>query len=190
MTDYREKIKYYVELEKTVLDGLNHDAINQVMNLLEETRLAGNRIFICGNGGSAATASHFVCDFNKGVSFDHNKELKYDFECLSDNIPTMMAVANDLSYEDIFVVPLKNKLKKGDVVIGISGSGNSRNVVKALEYGNLIGADTVGIVGYDGGGVKNIAKYCIHVKVNNMQIAEDIHLMLDHMMMTILSEVD
>ena len=139
----------------------------------------------CGNGGSASTAAHFECDFNKGVSYD--QKIKYDFECLSDNVPMMMAIANDIGYEDIFIVPLRNKLKCEDIVIGISGSGNSENVVKAIEYGNEVGAETIALVGYDGGKLKEIAKYNIHVEVNHIQIVEDVHLMLDHMMMFILS---
>ena len=99
----------------------------------------------------------------------------------------MMAIANDIGYDDIFVTPLKNKLKSGDVVIGISGSGNSENVVRAIGYANEIGADTVAICGYKGGRIKELAKYNIHVNIDNMQIVEDMHLVLDHLMMYILS---
>ena len=105
MTDYRAGINWYIETEKQVLDSLSAGEINQVMNVLENARLTGKRIFICGNGGSASTASHFECDFNKGISYD--QEIKYDIECLSDNVPMMMAIANDIGYDDIFVVPLK-----------------------------------------------------------------------------------
>lgn len=185
MQNYEEQIKKYIEMEKQALNNLLAEDISQVMNILEEARLNGKRIFICGNGGSASTAAHFECDFNKGVSYD--QKIKYDFECLSDNVPMMMAIANDIGYDDIFVVPLKNKLKRGDIVIGISGSGNSENVVRAIEYGNKAGAETIGLVGYNGGKLKKIAKHHIHVEVNNIQIVEDVHLMLDHMMMFILS---
>lgn len=187
MKDYRKEIEKYLETEKTALENLPREDINNVMNILEKARLNGNRIFICGNGGSASTASHYVCDFNKGVSYD--RQVKYDFECLNDNVPMMMAIANDVSYDDIFVVPLQNKLKAGDVVIGISGSGNSENVVRAIKYGNENGAETIAICGYDGGKVKMAAKHNIHVKIGNMQIVEDIHLMLDHLMMYIFSNV-
>jgi len=185
MEDYRNRINQYIEMEKQVLDSLNRDEINEVMNVLENARLKGKRIFICGNGGSASTASHLECDFNKGISYD--QAVKYDIECLSDNVPMMMAIANDIGYEDIFVVPLKNKLKLGDVVIGISGSGNSTNVLKAFDYANSIGADTVAFTGYSGGKLKEISKYNIHVNIDNMQIVEDVHLVLNHMMMFILS---
>lgn len=188
MQNYVEQIKSYIEMEKAVLDSLSAESISAVMNILEDARLKGKRIFICGNGGSASTASHFECDFNKGISYD--QKVKYDFECLSDNVPMMMAIANDIGYDDVFVVPLRNKLKDGDIVIGISGSGNSENVIKAIEYGNEAGAETIALVGYDGGRLKGIAKHHIHVCVDNIQIVEDIHLVLNHMMMFILSGVD
>lgn len=185
MQNYEEQIKNYIEMEREVLSSLSPESICRVMNVLEDARLKGKRIFICGNGGSASTASHFECDFNKGISYD--QKVKYDFECLSDNVPMMMAIANDIGYDDIFVVPLKNKLKSGDIVIGISGSGNSENVVRAITYGNEIGAETIALVGYDGGRLKEIAKYFIHVNVDNMQIVEDVHLIINHMMMFILA---
>ena len=115
MTDYIDKINQYISMEKAVLDSLDKGEINDVMNVLENARLSGKRIFICGNGGSASTSAHLECDFNKGISYD--QDIKYDIECLSDNVPMMMAIANDISYDDIFIVPLRNKLKKGDIVI-------------------------------------------------------------------------
>lgn len=185
MIDYKDKIERYIEMEKKVLDSLSVQDISDVMNVLENARLTKKRIFICGNGGSASTASHLECDFNKGISY--NQDIKYDIECLSDNVPMMMAIANDIGYDDIFVVPLRNKLKKGDIVIGISGSGNSENVVRAFMYANELGADTIALTGYSGGKLKQISKYNIHVAVENMQIVEDVHLILNHMMMFILS---
>ena len=182
--DYKAKLAAYLEEEIRVIKSLDMNVINDVMNVMENARISGHRIFICGNGGSAATASHFCCDFNKGVS--EHQERKYDLECLSDNVPTMMAVANDIGYEEIFRFPLKNKMKAGDVFIGISGSGNSQNVVNAMEYAKSIGGTTIAIVGYSGGKLKEIADHCIHVNVHNMQIAEDVHMILDHLMMYVL----
>lgn len=97
--DYRARLEEYLEREIKVIQSMNLDSINVVMNVLEEARLNGKKIFICGNGGSAATASHFCGDFNKGVS--EKQEIKYNFECLNDNVPTMMAVSNDIGYEGI-----------------------------------------------------------------------------------------
>lgn len=186
--NYTKEIEKYIETEKCVLDHIDKKDVNEVMNILENAREKGKHIFICGNGGSAATASHFCCDFNKGVSLE--QEQKYNFECLNDNIPTMMAVANDIGYEEIFVVPLQNKMEEGDVVIGISGSGNSSNVLKAIEYANANGGITIGLVGYDGGALKKAARHAIHVNIDNMQIVEDVHMILDHVMMYVLSMAD
>ncbi|MCM1218376.1 MAG: SIS domain-containing protein [Lachnospiraceae bacterium] len=183
--DYRQKLQSYIDKEITVIKSMNLDDINVVMNVLENARISGKRIFICGNGGSAATASHFCCDFNKGVS--ENQEQRYNFECLSDNVPTMMAVANDICYDEVFRFLLKGKMKAGDIFIGISGSGNSQNVVNAMKYAESIGGTTIAIVGYSGGKLIEMADYHIHVNVDNMQISEDIHMMMDHMMMYVLS---
>ena len=183
--NYITSLEAYRNRELKVYESLDLESVNQVMNILEEARLGRKKIFICGNGGSAATASHFCCDFNKGVS--EHQDIKYNFECLSDNFPTMMAVANDISYDEVFRFPLRNKMNSGDVLIGISGSGNSINVVNAMEYAKSIGGTTIAIVGYSGGKMKEIADYNIHVNINDMQISEDIHMILDHMMMYVLS---
>jgi len=99
----------------------------------------------------------------------------------------MMAVANDIGYEEVFRFPLKNKMKKGDVFIGVSGSGNSKNVVNAMQYAQEIGGTTIAIVGYDGGKMKAMADYSIHVNINDMQISEDVHMIIDHLIMYVLS---
>lgn len=182
---YTEEVRRYLNREAEILGELDENAISKVMELLEEARISRKRVYICGNGGSAATASHFVSDFNKGASMGLEK--RHNFEALNDNAPMMMAVANDISYDEIFVEPLKNKLEEGDILIAISGSGNSENVVRAVEYANQHGAITVGLVGYDGGRLKKIVQNCIHVNINNMQIVEDIHMVMDHVMMFILS---
>lgn len=182
--DYLQELEDYRNREIEVFKRLDLESVNTVMNVLEKARLTGKNIFICGNGGSAATASHFACDFNKGVS--EKRKIKYNFECLSDNVPTMMAVANDFSYDEVFRYPLREKTKMGDILIGISGSGNSKNVVNAFEYARKNGVETIAIVGYNGGKLKQIADYVIHVDVNDMQIAEDLHMVLDHMMMSVL----
>ena len=183
--NYTDSIKTYMAREIDIINKLSVEEINEVMNVLEDARKTEKRIFICGNGGSAATASHFCCDFNKGVSESQSE--KYNFECLSDNVPTMMAVANDIGYEEVFRFPLRNKMKAGDILIGISGSGNSKNVLNAFEYAKEIGGTVIAIVGYDGGKMKKMADHSIHVNINDMQISEDVHMILDHMMMYILS---
>ena len=184
--DYRNEITAYFEKEKHILDAISKDDINDLMNLLVDAQEKGKNIFIMGNGGSAATASHYVCDFNKGISY--GKEKRFKFICLNDNIPTMMAYANDLSYEDVFVEPLKNFMQVGDIVIGISGSGNSENVIRAIKYANDNDGVTAGITGYSGGKIKEMCKYNVHIPVDDMQITEDLHMVLDHCMMKILCD--
>ena len=186
--NYISEISAYFEREKATLDAISKEDLNKLMNVLVDARDAGKTIFIMGNGGSAATASHYVCDFNKGISYGKDKMFK--FICLNDNIPTMMAYANDLSYADVFVGPLKNFMQPGDIVIGISGSGNSENVVRAIQYANENGGETVGLTGYGGGKVKQLSKYNVHVPIDDMQITEDLHMVLDHCMMKILCKYE
>jgi D-sedoheptulose 7-phosphate isomerase len=183
--DYTNQITDYIKQEVSILDRLDYAAINEVINVLETTRELGSTVYICGNGGSAATASHFVCDFNKGIS--HNKEKKYNFICLNDNIPSIMAIANDCGYEEIFVQQLKGKIKKDDVLLCISGSGNSKNIVLAAEYAKSLDITVIGATGYNGGLLYQLADYHLHVPVDNMQITEDIHMIFDHLIMWILA---
>lgn len=177
--NYIKDIKEYLEQELEAINSLDLEKVNEVMNVLENARLEGKRIYICGNGGSGSTASHFCCDFNKVCD---NKEKKYSIECLNDNLPTILAVSNDYGYDEVFRYQLKNKMKEGDIFIGISGSGNSMNVVNAMDYANSIGGTTIAIVGYDGGKIKKMADHTLHVNINNMQVSEDVHLILNHIM--------
>lgn len=183
--DHKKQIKSYIDEEIRIMQSLDIDALDAVMNTLESARTLGAYIYICGNGGSAATASHFVCDFNKGVS--DALEQKYNFICLNDNVPTMMAVANDIDYNSIFEYPLRGRIRPEDIFIGISGSGNSENVIRAAKYAKEIGATVIGITGYDGGKLKQMSDLNLHVPIANMQITEDIHMMFDHLMMYIIS---
>jgi D-sedoheptulose 7-phosphate isomerase len=155
------------------------------MNVFESARKCGATIYICGNGGSASTASHFVCDFNKGISI--NKDKKYNFVCLNDNVPSLMAIANDCGYEYIFIKQIENKIKPSDVFFCISGSGNSKNIILAAEYAKSVGSIVIGATGYDGGELYKLSDYHLHVPINNMQITEDIHMVFNHVMMWILS---
>lgn len=183
----KEAIDNYFNLLKQSVDGLDRKAIISFVDLLLEARKNGNNIYIMGNGGSASTASHFTCDFNKGLSY--KKDIRFKMICLNDNIATMLAYSNDLGYENVFVEQLKNFLKKDDVVIGISGSGNSKNILNAIEYANDLGAKTVGLTGFDGGKLKNIVDVSIHADVNNMQVAEDVHMTICHMLYSVMSPI-
>lgn len=184
--DYTKEIEEYFDKERKVIEALSKEDLSMVMNVLEDARKAKKQIFIMGNGGSGATASHFVCDFNKGIADGKENFIPYKFICLNDNIPSMLAISNDISYDEVFLHQLKNFFNPGDIVIGISGSGNSKNVVKAIEYANKNDGITIGFEGYKGGKLKELAKYNVHVNVDDMQITEDIHMMFDHCMMKIL----
>lgn len=174
----KSAINNYLERLKNCIDNLERNEIECFINTLLSARDRGSQIYIMGNGGSGATASHFCCDFNKGMSYQKDK--KFKMICLNDNVATMLAYANDVSYDDVFVEQLKNFLQEGDVVIGISGSGNSKNVLKAIEYANQNGAITIGLTGYNGGVLKGIARHCVNANIDDMQISEDIHMMLCH----------
>ena len=181
--DFKKAIKEYYEREISVINRLNLDEINESMNAILDAYNRKGTIYICGNGGSASTASHFQNDFNKGIS--EYVDNKFNFYCLNDNVATIMAVANDIGYEEVFRFQLRNKITPNDLFIGISGSGNSKNVVNAAEYAKECGAKVVGITGYTGGKLKELADYKMHVDELDMQIDEDLHMTFDHMMMKI-----
>ena len=136
MLDFKKAITEYYEREMAAIKRFNLDEINEAMNAILDTYENGGIIYVCGNGGSASTASHMQNDFNKGIS--EYTEKKFNFYCLNDNVSTMMAVANDIGYEEVFRFPLLNKITNKDLFVGISGSGNSKNVLNAAEYASCI----------------------------------------------------
>lgn len=182
-----QQIREYFEREKEVISSLNYAEITEAVRAIIDAYDREATIYVFGNGGSAATASHFVCDFNKGICEKLDK--KFNLVCLSDNTPVMTAIANDISYDEVFSFQLKNKLRKDDLILAISGSGNSRNVIKAVEYAGEIGTKVVGITGYSGGRLRELADYHMHVDVNDMQITEDVHMAFDHMMYRVLTDL-
>jgi D-sedoheptulose 7-phosphate isomerase len=169
---------------KNAIDSINVAEIALVMDQLLEVYERQGFVYIFGNGGSASTAAHFVNDFNKGIGQSLAK--RFRFCCLNDNIATVLALANDIDYSEVFVEQLRNFLTPRDMVIAISGSGNSRNVLEAVRFANVRGARTVALVGFDGGKLKELADYCIHVPVHDMQKVEDLHLAMNHVMMSVL----
>ncbi len=181
--DYNNLIDTYLEQEIEVLKRIDVSAVNEVLNLLETGMKRDATIYIFGNGGSAATASHFQNDFNKGVSEHIDK--KFRFLCLNDNVSTIMAIANDIGYEEVFRFQLQGKIKEGDILMAISGSGNSPNVINAVEYGKKQGCKVVGLTGYSGGRLKELSDISLHVPINSMQITEDVHMIFDHLMMSV-----
>lgn len=168
---------YFSNVSET-LKKIDTSKVEKLVDLLLQAREQERTIYIFGNGGSGATASHVTGDFLKGISYQMDK--RFRVMCLNDNISGMMAISNDLSYEEIFIEPLKAFLHKEDIVIGISGSGNSANVVKALEYARLNGANTVAFCGFKGGKVKEIANIVIHAPIDDMEVTEDIHIIIFH----------
>ena len=181
--NYTNDIQEYINLEIDVLKQLDITKINDALNLLNETRLKGGRIYICGNGGSSATASHFQNDFNKGVS--EYIDLPFRFHCLNDNIATLMAIANDIGFEEIFRFQLRGNLEPNDILVAISGSGNSANVINAVEYAKQQGNKIIGLTGFSGGKLKDLSDISLHVPIDSMQVTEDIHMIFDHLMMSI-----
>ena len=170
-------------MEMETLKKLDVDSIDLAMNLLMKAYENKKKIYIFGNGGSSATASHFQNDFNKGIS--EYVDTKFNFTCLNDNVATLMAIANDIGFEEVFRFQLKNKLEEGDLVIAISGSGNSKNVILAVEYAKSLGNQVIGLTGYDGGKLKELSDVSLHADVMSMQVTEDIHMIFDHLIMSI-----
>ncbi len=166
----------YIDLVKSTLDALDPNALDALVEAFHTTYEKGGNIYTMGNGGSGASASHAAGDFLKGASYGLDKRFK--MICLNDNLPSMMAIANDIGWESIFVEPLKNFLSEDDLVIGISGSGNSKNVVNALEYANANGATTVAMSGFKGGKISQIASINVHAPVMDMEVTEDVHMVI------------
>jgi len=191
MNDLRKEfVSDYLARIKRILDDMNSsglaEKINAIVDILLKARAKKRTIFTMGNGGSASTASHFVGDLSKGTIVEGYPRFKV--VALTDNIPNMLAWGNDSCYADIFVEQLKNLLEPGDVVVGISGSGNSENVIRAIEYANSHNAITIGWSGFAGGKLNELAQISLVVPSNYMQRIEDIHLLLEHLITSLIRE--
>jgi D-sedoheptulose 7-phosphate isomerase len=176
--------KNYVNQLTKVLKELDLLELEKIKDELLAARERGNNIFIIGNGGSASTASHVANDFNKGVLGHTGKKKIKRFKTISltDNISLITAWGNDTSFEDIFSQQLENLINKGDVVILISASGNSANIIKALSAAQKHKAKVVGLAGFDGGKLKEQSDLCLVAKINKYDVAEDAHLIILHML--------
>ena len=166
----------------SVLDTISQidtACVEQAIRWFEDARASARRLFVCGNGGSASTASHFACDIVKGASF--NREARFRIMALTDSLPTITAYSNDIGYDFVFVEQLRNFAQQGDVVMCISGSGNSPNVLRAIEYANSIGCKTIALTGRDGGKLGPMAQLNIQVPVPHMGRIEDAHMIICHM---------
>jgi D-sedoheptulose 7-phosphate isomerase len=153
--------------------------VNQAIEWFKDARAAGRHIFVCGNGGSAAIASHFACDMVKGASF--NRHSRFRIMALTDQLATLTAYANDVGYDAVFVEQLKNFAQPGDLFMGISGSGNSPNVLRAMDYANQLRCRTLALTGRDGGKLGPKAQLNIQVPVPHMGRIEDAHMIVCHM---------
>jgi len=180
----REHLSSYCAGLSEALQSVSPERFEEFVHLLEKACQEGHQVFLMGNGGSGSTASHFASDLNKGVSYGRQK--RFRAISLNDSLSTLTAYANDVSYEDVFVEQLRNFLSPGDLVVGISGSGNSPNVLKAIAYANGLGAHTVGLCGFAGGKLAGAVRTLILAPVHDMQKAEDVHMILLHVAMQVL----
>ena len=174
-------IKNYIKKHNEVLNLLDESDLMDAIDLIRNKAFSGNKIAICGNGGSALAASHYITDWNKMVNLKTGK--RFNGVCLSDNIGLVTAYANDLSYEDIFSEQVRNLLLPGDLLITLSGSGNSENVVRAAKLANELEVTTLTISGYGGGRLSEISDYSVCINSFDMQICEDVHVVFGHLVM-------
>ena len=174
----------YLSCLVEVLQSLPHARIDEISNVLLNAYEEARKIFVFGNGGSAALASHFACDLGKGATARGNHRKRFRAIALTDSIPMMTAWANDSSYDDIFAEQMRNLIEPGDVAFAISASGNSPNVLKALQTARQAGGFRVGLTGFQGGKMKKLCDLSLVVPSDNMQLIEDIHLSIAHALFT------
>lgn len=177
--DRSDFLKSYKEKSLAALEKISENDVAQLIELLSAAREAGRQIFLCGNGGSAATASHFANDLGKGASWGHDK--RFRVLALTDNVSWMTALANDTDYSQIFVEQLKNYARPKDVLIAFSGSGNSPNVLEVVQWANQNSMLTVGITGRPGGKLGELARYPVFVESSHMGHIEEGHFLIQHL---------
>ncbi len=171
-------IKSYTDEIQALCAGLDRGELSQVLKAFKDAYDKNRRIFVAGNGGSAATANHFFCDFSKNAVRNSDKRAK--IISLASNVESITAVGNDLCFDDIFVEQLKNLMEEDDLVLLISASGNSPDIVRAAEYAKSKHGVVVGFTGFSGGKLKEMADISVHVASQSYEQVEDIHLMLTH----------
>jgi len=188
MVNEEKYIETYLSDMKKVIEAISIDDIDRVIELLFSAWESGNQVFICGNGGSASTATHFSCDLSKTTIVEGKRRFKV--HCLNDNIPLITAIINDEGFDNLFIEQLKNWFQKGDILICISVHGGvgrdkaalwSQNLVKAMRYAQEMKGHTIGLAGFDGGVMKEIADACIVVPANSTPQVESFHLALEHL---------
>ena len=168
---YREQIS-------AAWNSLDSEAINRAAEVLGSAIKDGKTVYSCGNGGSAAISNHLLCDFQKGIQTDTS--LKPKIVSLSSNIEIITAIANDITYDDVFIYQLRTMASAGDVLLTISASGDSENIVRAIAWARENGVGTVALTGFDGGRSATDAEINIHVAADNYGVIEDVHQSLMH----------
>jgi D-sedoheptulose 7-phosphate isomerase len=171
----------YLAKLNSLLSALDTAQIDNAVKVIADAWQAGRQIITLGNGGSSLTALHFINDWNKSVFLASGKPFRG--RSLVDNLGLLMSYGNDVSFQDIFVEQLKNLLQPGDLVLAISGSGNSENVVRAVRYANENRAVTLGLCGYRGGKLRDLARHVVWANIDDMQLAEDVHAIFGHIVM-------
>lgn len=185
-----EFAKDYLTGLKNVLDRLPFATFDKLFAVIEEAHAAGKQIFVIGNGGSAATASHMMNDLNKGT-LGHKGDAtwkRFKVIALTDNVSLMTAWANDTDYNTVFSEPLRNLANRGDVLIAISASGNSPNIIAAVEAAKELGVKVLGLGGFTGGKLAQLADVCVVVPSNEYGPVEDVHMIIDHILTSYLYE--
>lgn len=183
-----DELRAYFAQVSITLDDLPLERVAEAIATLDDARIRRRRVYVFGNGGSAATASHFTCDLAKGAIGSRKPRIRV--QCLVDNTSVFSAWANDTSYDRVFAEQLEDTIEAGDVAIAISGSGNSPNVLQAVRVAARHGATTIGLCGFDGGKLAHMADIPIVVPSHRMEQVEDIHLMLAHAMAVGLRNLD
>jgi len=178
--------RQYFRLYEQVVSDLPFAVMEQAAAELLRAYEERSSVFLFGNGGSAALASHFACDLGKGTVVNGNRGKRFRVLALTDNVPMMTAWANDRCYEDIFSEQLLNFIEPGDIAFAISGSGNSPNILRGLEVAREAGALSIGLTGFQGGRMKVLCNHCIVIPSDNMQIIEDLHLSVAHAIFSVL----
>ena len=177
--DIKSYVAAYKKNSLRVLDAVPEDLVADLASLLETARRSGRQIFVCGNGGSAASASHLANDLGKGAS--SGRSPRFRVLSLTDNVSWISALANDYAYDQVFVEQLRNYGRNGDLLLAFSGSGNSPNVIKAVEWANRNGIATVGITGRSGGKLSQCARHVIRADSSHMGHIEEAHFLILHL---------
>lgn len=174
-------VSNYLSAHHKLAKQLDANAFKRGIEMIKAAFERGNKVITCGNGGSASTASHYITDWNKMVNLATGK--KFRGVSLCDNVGLITAYGNDLSYAEVFSGQVDALMDEGDLLVAVSGSGNSQNVLKAIESAHRVGGKVLGVVGYDGGKMLPLCDHSVHVPSFDMQLCEDVHLMFGHMVM-------